>query len=491
MIKRKLTRFIAAALAVSLLWQNVSQACPNGPGFLRTMAYTEREEGVDLNAREPVRIIKLSNGEELAVFPMDKSFAHDADYSQKIINVRNLIPGADWDVEDLSSAFDTYKRNRIHRFSFVLVNEQSDIVGLIIAYERDRIKADNAIPEGKDGPHLYIQSLSIKDDERYRRKGLAQKLIECSIESYAERKKASRLSELNVAIQSYQQNTPACTLYGEKMGFELIGTRTYDFVPEPSNPYYENFKGKWVDNVYFASAKDLLIKKPMAKVSHFFEERRVLAVATSAILKAIGVVVVGFVTQAIHPAQITFWVYAFDFIIISGILFILGFYKSSSGKPLGIFRDITRTWRILNNRHKAHLGIFSFFYLAASLGTYFVFPHVTSAMIMILMQMSLATALPLTVLILGERKGWSRKLISLGIIVALVSFMAFFESMANPAFLRNISWIVKGVFIGSLWGIPAVILRKIFQEIRHPDKEGRSFYKEHEKRRILPFIPGM
>ncbi|NQT07164.1 MAG: hypothetical protein HQ575_06445, partial [Candidatus Omnitrophica bacterium] len=239
------------------------------------------------------------------------------------------------------------------------------------------------------------------------------------------------------------------------------------------------------------AAKDEIsfVGKIFKVISCYFEEHKLAMVFATATLKAMGCVTVGLVAQLTGSLQLIFWVYFAD-LLWAFLVFmpLLGTYKIRGGNVFTVYREAYVTWKRLNGLHKLCLVVFSTVALVASCGFYYVLPHVTPSMMLVLVQLNLLTGLPLTYKLLNEKSGWKRKGAGITVLASSILLMIFTEWLVNPAFFSNLSWIGWGALVGALWGIPGVLIRKIFKDAQTEDGDGRLLYGE-DTERVLSFLP--
>jgi drug/metabolite transporter (DMT)-like permease len=145
------------------------------------------------------------------------------------------------------------------------------------------------------------------------------------------------------------------------------------------------------------------------KASEYFQKRPLVAVFATATLNAIGCILMGLVSRSIHPMQSTFLVYLLDLAwTLVFFMPLFGSYKTASGRISEVYGRTYDVWKGLKGVHKLYLAAFSLITVAASSTFYFVLPHVTPAMMLVFMQISLITTLPLSYVWLGEKTGWRR-----------------------------------------------------------------------------------
>ncbi|MFA4842991.1 MAG: hypothetical protein WC658_04055, partial [Candidatus Omnitrophota bacterium] len=223
-------------------------------------------------------------------------------------------------------------------------------------------------------------------------------------------------------------------------------------------------------------------------ISECLEKSPLALVFTVAIINAIGCVAIKSAAGLTDPFQLTFWVYTADLFWAIILMLFLGKYKASSAGPGSVYRETFGVWRGLKPLHKLYIALFTLIAVVASCVFYCVLPHVSSAMILVFMQMNLVTALPLSFIFLNEKNGWGRKGLGIGVIALSIIFMLFTEWLVNPAFLASLQWVGLGILAGALWGVPGFFIRLLFKEIK-PVEPGREPAYADRSDKVLSFLP--
>src|SRR5208282_3253084 len=84
-------------------------------------------------------------------------------------------------------------------------------------------------------------------------------------------------------------------------------------------------------------------------------------------------------------------------------------YKASGNKIINVYTNIYLVCKELKPAHRRNIILCIAMTVFSSYGFYYVLPHVTTAWIFILSQLSLGPSLWLSYKYLGEKKGWARK----------------------------------------------------------------------------------
>ncbi len=205
-------------------------------------------------------------------------------------------------------------------------------------------------------------------------------------------------------------------------------------------------------------------------------------VLAAAFLCAFGTVIMKGVAGFTTAAQSTFLVYSLDLVWMAGVfIFICGGYKQAWG-----------AWARLLPRHKMLLFYASLGSAVVSLFIYAVLPHMSTAMVMVLGQLNVLTAVALSRLCLGEAFS-ARKVQSLAGIALCVGLMIGAEYAASPFLFSRIGgeWIVKGILTGFAMGIPGIFGAKVFTALERARERKGSGYSPEQAAGLMQRLPAV
>ncbi len=228
----------------------------------------------------------------------------------------------------------------------------------------------------------------------------------------------------------------------------------------------------------------------LKKISDFFQDKLVAMVFIGSACNAAGATVLKFASAHTHYLQIAYLVFFFGFIWSLIFIPILGSYKLLSSGPMGAYKEVLSLWKVLNPKHKRYIWMFVFSTLITSVIFYLALAQkdITPAIILVATQLSMVPILHMSVTHLGENKDWPRKLTGILVSVLSVFWMIFWEWKVNPGFIINLPLLSLVVLVNIIAGIPAVYIRKMFQEIYAKNSQGELLYKD-ESRKVLDFLP--
>lgn len=166
--------------------------------------------------------LSLKDGTQIKISPLDKQLAQK--YSEKIVDIWNLIPLSHHTTEDLLTE-DKHGRHMYAKWkhSLMALSDSGEIMGFLIAYER-QAESDNLYPTNT----IYLNSLSV--DNLSQGKGLGSFLVKHlvdrlkNLDSFYELE--GKIKTLTVQTNASDWNQKVIQFY-EKLGFTTVGFKDY------------------------------------------------------------------------------------------------------------------------------------------------------------------------------------------------------------------------------------------------------------------------
>ncbi|MFA5336791.1 MAG: SNF2-related protein, partial [Candidatus Omnitrophota bacterium] len=216
--------------------------------------------------------------------------------------------------------------------------------------------------------------------------------------------------------------------------------------------------------------KDLFARESQfpKMLSLFFLKHRVLLAFLSALAPALAFLFLGFVKNSLYPMQLAFWLFSIN-TVISVIIFSLFSYRRNGS---GAFAAFLNSLQALEKKDFIHILIPVFINAFTSVGLYFIFPYVSTEIILTCSQLGMISTLFLAWAYNKERHGWGRKLTGVSIIAifGLLPMLALKDLFNIYAFVIIINSLFRGIS-GPLW-------RRLYHDVYARIKAGDESAKE-------------